>query len=638
MAELFGENKLSPLVPNPKDRAMLIDEVRNAISANPQALALLGAILAATVAFVSFSFNYRATLRNQSDTQFFEALKRFGDASPSLRNSAVGLLVQIAGSGASRWWYEPERRRPYFTTTLNQFVTALALETEPVVAATIVRGLKQLAPLSPHTVISAIGEMNQTFQSDLVRVLAAYSASDASTPPEPVSQMIDRIASATPYTADVLRNLIKRKEHVALLARLSRRSSFADLVESERLQFDTLAAEERALHRRESFDKIGITARRLNESADVLAFALYLVQPPAALRMYVDYMGERRAETNRDLWVRFGLVDLNGAFLADVDLSTLDLANVYFKGAQLDGADLSRTNLQGLDDASLERADLQRANLGFFWPNGALDNARLFGAAVYGRFGTKSNIWCSADFSSDTGEIDQRLLVAFCGRDVFERLQELGGDPMTFLRSREGWSDEIKVHSTVLEFLAGKAFDDRDDPPDPLSEYIEPVFMNGIIPSWILRSGFFFTLVVGIILWRSSHRLDFELFTTVSLGCVLFIGWWRVEVAPQISRMLRSLYFWRGSGRGGLIRLAIRASLERLSGLRWGVHEVGPPMSRIILSLTVGLGLILWQGARYLLNPEVTQLTLVSLGLCICLDAIMNMHDRAKRTRYPLWE
>ncbi len=52
--------------------------------------AAVGAVVAALVALVSFLFNYRATLRNQTDTQFYEAMKRFGDKeSPTLRSSAV---------------------------------------------------------------------------------------------------------------------------------------------------------------------------------------------------------------------------------------------------------------------------------------------------------------------------------------------------------------------------------------------------------------------------------------------------------------------------------------------------------------------------------------------------------------------
>lgn len=62
----------------------------------------VGALLAAVVAFLSFSFNYRSTLLNQQDTQFFEALKRFGDKdSPAVRVSAAGLLAELGHARVS---------------------------------------------------------------------------------------------------------------------------------------------------------------------------------------------------------------------------------------------------------------------------------------------------------------------------------------------------------------------------------------------------------------------------------------------------------------------------------------------------------------------------------------------------------
>jgi hypothetical protein len=59
--------------------------------------AILGAVITASVAIVSMSFNYHATLRRQQDTQFDEALRRFGDRDNCIvRASAAGLLAEIA--------------------------------------------------------------------------------------------------------------------------------------------------------------------------------------------------------------------------------------------------------------------------------------------------------------------------------------------------------------------------------------------------------------------------------------------------------------------------------------------------------------------------------------------------------------
>lgn len=88
------------------------------IKDNPaSALGVLGAALVAFVALISFIFNYRATLRNQQDTQFYEALKRFGDTdSPAGRSSAAGILAQMS---MRRVGFR-RRKRPYYLTAFNQ--------------------------------------------------------------------------------------------------------------------------------------------------------------------------------------------------------------------------------------------------------------------------------------------------------------------------------------------------------------------------------------------------------------------------------------------------------------------------------------------------------------------------------------
>lgn len=82
------------------------------ISDNPASvLGVLGVFVAALITLLSFVFNYRATLRSQSDTQFYEALKRFGDKdSPAMRSSAAGILSQKA----------KQRRANHISTISNE--------------------------------------------------------------------------------------------------------------------------------------------------------------------------------------------------------------------------------------------------------------------------------------------------------------------------------------------------------------------------------------------------------------------------------------------------------------------------------------------------------------------------------------
>jgi uncharacterized protein YjbI with pentapeptide repeats len=124
--------------------------------------------VAALVTLITFVFNYRATIGNQHDTQFYEALKRFGDQTSSvLRSSAAGLLAQMASRTNLL-------RRPYFDTTLDQLGMGLRIETDPIVLVSVSKALLQLAHLNPFQVLATLREINIELQADLTRSLASF--------------------------------------------------------------------------------------------------------------------------------------------------------------------------------------------------------------------------------------------------------------------------------------------------------------------------------------------------------------------------------------------------------------------------------------------------------------------------------
>lgn len=93
----------------------------------------VAAILGVLLIFVMFVSTFRMVKRDQRDARFFEALKRFGDpSSPALRSSSAGILAQMG------------RMKEYSDTALDQLVSGLILEDDPVVrtsAANAIRGL-----------------------------------------------------------------------------------------------------------------------------------------------------------------------------------------------------------------------------------------------------------------------------------------------------------------------------------------------------------------------------------------------------------------------------------------------------------------------------------------------------------------
>jgi uncharacterized protein YjbI with pentapeptide repeats len=127
-----------------------------------QTPASIAAVLAAFVAFVSFLFNYRSTLRSQRDNQFFEAMKRFGDKdSPAIRSSAAGLLGQFA----------VKYPRAYLNTAFQQLLAGFLLETNKVVLRSISEATAQVISQWPIRTTIALADFGALAKKDFVMAL-----------------------------------------------------------------------------------------------------------------------------------------------------------------------------------------------------------------------------------------------------------------------------------------------------------------------------------------------------------------------------------------------------------------------------------------------------------------------------------
>jgi hypothetical protein len=147
------------------------------IGDNPAAI---GAVIAAFVALISFIFNYRATLRNQIDTQFYEAMKRFGDKdSPTLRASAAGILAQMGRRRTfTVHWESPFFWRfPYLRTAFDQLLSGLLVEEDRMALKAVTSALHEL--ISAHKTLARrrLFATNGALAMDLVRALAEFFVS-----------------------------------------------------------------------------------------------------------------------------------------------------------------------------------------------------------------------------------------------------------------------------------------------------------------------------------------------------------------------------------------------------------------------------------------------------------------------------
>lgn len=111
-----------------------------------------GAVLGAFFLIALFALNGSATRRLQRDTQFYEALKRFGDeASPFARSSAAGILTQMGKHRTFSLWWQDGRfgwQKPYRTTALDQLQARLSIEDNAAVAECIKSGIERLTHTS----------------------------------------------------------------------------------------------------------------------------------------------------------------------------------------------------------------------------------------------------------------------------------------------------------------------------------------------------------------------------------------------------------------------------------------------------------------------------------------------------------
>jgi hypothetical protein len=155
--------------------------------------ALIGAFIAARVAFLSFFFNYHATLKNQTDSQFYEALKRFGDKdSPAIRTSAAGMLAVMGQVEVSRFEQKEPAflsrvsssrvvDRPYLGLAVDQLLSGLMLEQNATVLSAIKSALHRLIPLDRERAKDGLYRVNLLLQENLISALAEFFASQGVT-------------------------------------------------------------------------------------------------------------------------------------------------------------------------------------------------------------------------------------------------------------------------------------------------------------------------------------------------------------------------------------------------------------------------------------------------------------------------
>lgn len=364
------------------------------------------ALLAVVVSFISFYFNLRAIAKTQlktmelardvqndarqqqRDTQFFEALKRFGDVtSPSTRASAAGLIAQLAISEQGRAHY-------YFQASLDQLSSGLLIESNEIVLRAMVDAMGTLSRLDAQAVLSRHYEANLKLQVDLAHAINWFLITQGSS-----SARVER--AAEPMALASIHTRYKQSTLITLFQRYGEPPPvfFLDL----RRRYEACTS----LEQREEQEKavVGLKTVGLQLHANALGVVSALRQfSPADFRDGTAF--ERSSHDHQRLEFRSSPISLpqrlDNIFLAEADLSFLNLRDASLSGAHLECCKLTLADLR---NAVLYNAQLNGAGLDF----AKIAGAKLKGASVKGR-----TFWWRMNFgTTDNNEdstIDEELL------------------------------------------------------------------------------------------------------------------------------------------------------------------------------------------------------------------------------------
>jgi hypothetical protein len=184
---------------------------------------LSGALIAARVAYLSFFYNYQNQLRTNSDTRFFEALKRFGDKdSAAARASAAGMLVvmgklELPKTGKRRPAFFGKQlnadalEQPYHNIALDQLLAGHMLEDNPIVLASIKAAVLELCPHDRKATAQKLVAANLKAQGDLAMALALFFSARGVRRADAIGEDLwSGAAALTDFSSAVLKELITR--------------------------------------------------------------------------------------------------------------------------------------------------------------------------------------------------------------------------------------------------------------------------------------------------------------------------------------------------------------------------------------------------------------------------------------------
>ncbi|MDQ2921089.1 MAG: pentapeptide repeat-containing protein [Acidobacteriota bacterium] len=408
----------------------------------------VAAVFAGFVALVSFLFNYSANIKNQRDTQFYEALKRFGDKdSARLRSSAAGILTRIALNRGGVF----TSHRPYFQTTLDQLVTGMMLEEEPVVLAAIDSALTQLFRVGKSAGLHRMKEINATLTKNCVSRLAEFFACTGTSEASDISDSIwDQAARITDYEDVILHDMGAFRGAASRL----HRSDVSLEAEMRRVAsaFQVLPNDQKPQHILNCIRALEISATRLTRSITLYGVALSSIIPKHPLdkfdavwhsdlflpRLFLNRMNVQKVTFENCSLQKMNFISQSnpggsfaGSSLYGGIFHSSNLRQADLSGANLTRADFTQANLEGasLIHSQLRGTILRRANL---------SSTKLASVYIDDETDLSDAKWWEADFTFND-DVDSAL---------FEKLWKR--------YSKDVPDDLGSVHSSITSLVSSK--------------------------------------------------------------------------------------------------------------------------------------------------------------------------------------
>jgi Pentapeptide repeats (9 copies)/Pentapeptide repeats (8 copies) len=359
------EEKAAPTKGHPQlqHKGRLVKNIKDNAAAIPT-------IVAAIFAIASFGINYLTTVRNQQDTQFYEALKRFGDNdSPSVRFSAAGLLSVMAC-----------RHKRYFKTAFFQLNAGQSFEENSVVLEDLGENLVELYRHNPRWCLERLLAYNAHLRASFSRALASLCILRGAKIAEPISEELLREAESLSIYSRLFKEAISEIVEHSTFPFLQIAAKLAGLPQEERERRMSGVAKDLADYTKRLtanidqinfavmifdsvYGRIEYMARRISKrKAKVLIEDCFL---PTAVFSYLGFKTRLNFRNSELQYANFERAELDKSTFYDCKLDSAkfchaSLRGTYFAGVCLDGADLKWADLSGAElfSCSLRGADL----------------------------------------------------------------------------------------------------------------------------------------------------------------------------------------------------------------------------------------------------------------------------------------